>query len=129
MRVKKPSSVAFVFQALLIIQGKTKARHFCDFCSEALHHAHAPGQHMWPSLGPWSDSKCSQTVEVGCSYSELKPCQCEIAAEEIQEEKNYREHNIKSARVSALNVLVPRHKVAEGWQKVSATSRNRTRTA
>ena len=29
--------------------------------------AHEPGQHilhMWPSLGPWSNSKCSETVEV-----------------------------------------------------------------
>ena len=27
-------------------------------------HAHAPGLHMWPSPGPWPDSKCSKTAEV-----------------------------------------------------------------
>ena len=46
---------------------------------------------MWLSPGPGPDSKCSQTVEVGCSCSELKPCQREIATDEIQEKKNYRE--------------------------------------
>ena len=42
---------------------------------------------MWQSQGPWPGSKCSKTVEVGCSYSELKPCQGEIAIDEIQERK------------------------------------------
>ena len=49
---------------------------FCGYCSEALYnsydHAHTPGQHMWPNPGPWPNSKCSKTVEVGCSCSELK---------------------------------------------------------
>ena len=69
---------------------------------------------MWPSLGPWPDSNCSKTVEVRCSCQELKQCQREIATDEIQERKNYREcSNIKSACVRALT----------GQQRVSALSR------
>ena len=34
--VEKPSSVALVFQVFSTIQGKTKAKHFCYFSSEAL---------------------------------------------------------------------------------------------
>ena len=58
----------------------------------------------------------------------VEPCQGEIATDEIQERKNYRESsNIKleSARVSALSALtgsVPR-KTTEGQQRVSALSR------
>ena len=83
-------------------------------------HAHVPGPHMWQSPGPGPGSKCSKTVEVRCSYSELKPCQREIAtqADEIQERKNYRESsNTKSARVSALTGSVPRkiRGAAEGF--------------
>ena len=91
-----------------------------------LNHAHVPGQHMWQSPGPGPCSKCSKTVEVGCSYSELKPCQREIATDEIQERKNYRERsNIKSARVSALTGSVPR-KMATSRQKDSVPFENRT---
>ena len=50
-------------------------------------HAHAPGQHMWQSPGPEPDSKCSKTVEVGCSCQELKPCHREITNDEIEEKK------------------------------------------
>ena len=57
--------------------------------------------HMWPSPGPEPDSKCPKTVEVGCSCYELKPCQREIATNEIQEEKNYRDRSNIKARVSA----------------------------
>ena len=35
--------------------------------------AHAPGQHMWPSPGPWPGFQCSKTVEVGCSFQDLCP--------------------------------------------------------
>ena len=82
-------------------------------------HAHAPGSSpsLWPSPGPWPDSKCSKTVEVRCSWSELKPCQREIATDEY-----------KSARVSALTGSVP-CKMAKGRQKVSAPSGIRTRAA
>ena len=57
MRVKNPSSVAFVFQLFLTIQGKTTAALlwlFSDFCSKALqyiieyNHAHTPGP-AWPA--------------------------------------------------------------------------------
>ena len=85
MRVGKPSRVAFVFQVFSTIQGKSKAKHFFDFCYNIYNHAHAPSPHMWPSPDPGPDSKCSKTVEVGCSSSELKPCQREIATDEIQE--------------------------------------------
>ena len=87
MTVEKPSSVAFVFST---IQGKTKARDV-DILAPRLYnrynHAHVPGPHMWQSPGPGPGSKCSKTVEVGCSYSELKPCQREIDTDEIQEKK------------------------------------------
>ena len=91
-------------------------------------HAHVPGPPMWASAGPGPGSKCSKTVEVVCSYSELKPrpCQREIATDEIQEKKNYRERsNIKSARVSALTGSVPR-KMAAARAEGSAPCRTRT---
>ena len=83
---------------------------------------------MWASAGPGPGSKCSKTVEVVCSYSELKPrpCQREIATDEIQEKKNYRERsNIKSARVSALTGSVPRKMAAaraEGFSTVQESN-------
>ena len=81
---------------------------------------------MWQSPGPGPGSKCSKTVEVGCSYSELKSCQREIATDEIQERKNYRERsNIKSARVSALTGSVPRKMAAaraEGFSTVQESN-------
>ena len=43
-------------------------------------HAHVPGPHMLQSPGSGPGSKCSKTVEVGCSYSELKPCQPPVSA-------------------------------------------------
>ena len=115
-------------------------------------HAHAPGQHnaahTWPSpahcLGPWPDSKCSKTVQVGCSCSELKPCQrvrcscselkpCqrEIATDEIQKKK-YRERSNIKASVSVdwrpAMGSVPLG-VAEGQHWVSAPCENRTRVS
>ena len=87
-------------------------------------HTHVPDPNMCPGPGP--GVKCSKTVEVRCSYSELKPCQREIATDEIQERKNYRERsNIKSARVSALTGSVPRKMAAER-QKDSAPCGNLT---
>ena len=91
--------------------------------------AHVADRHMWQSPGPGPGSKCSKTEEVGCLYSELKPCQCEIATDEIQGEKNYRERiNIKSARISALTGSAQR-KMAAARQKVSATCENRTHSS
>ena len=93
------------------------------------YHSHLPGPHMWPSPGPWPNSQCFKTVEVGCSCEELKPYQREIATDEIQERKNYRERsNIKSARVSALTGSVPR-KMAKGQKRVSARNVSRTQVA
>ena len=115
VRVVKPSSVAFVFQVFSRIQGKMKARPPGTFAILAqrlyncYNHAHVPGQHMWQSPDPRQGSKCSKTVEVRCSYSELKSCQREIATDKIQEKKNYWEcSNIKSACVRALTGSVPR---------------------
>ena len=55
-------------------------------------HSHAPGQHVCQSQGPGPDSKCSKTVAVAAFRSDihvLKPCQREIATDEIQERKHY----------------------------------------
>ena len=44
-------------------KGKQWPSLFCHFNSKAIHSysgAHAPGQHMWQSLGPGLDSKCSK---------------------------------------------------------------------
>ena len=59
--------------------------------------AHAPGQHMWQGRGPGPYFKCSKTVEVRCSFQELKPCQGNIDTGEIQEGGvGYKEHsNVK----------------------------------
>ena len=54
---------------------------------------------MWQSPGPLPDSERTQTLEVGRSCFELKPCQREIASNEIQEKK-YRESSNIKARVS-----------------------------
>ena len=59
------------FEALLL-RGSTKAKIS----------SHAPGQQ--PSPGSWPDSKCSKTVEVGCSCQKVKPCQRKVATEEIE---------------------------------------------
>ena len=34
--------------------------------------AHAPGQHMLASPGPWQDSKCFKTVEVNIFVTTLR---------------------------------------------------------
>ena len=91
MRVEKTSSVAFIFSSIF-----DRPKTFVTFAprlDKRYNHAHEPGQHMWLSLGPWPYSKGSQTVEVGCSCSDLKPCQHEISTDEIQERKNYRERS------------------------------------
>ena len=60
--------------------------------TDALITVHAQGQNMWPSPGPGTksppDSKYLKTVadEVRCSCEEFKPCQHEIATDEIQED-------------------------------------------
>ena len=58
----EPSAWATVF-VLLTIQGKMTAKSFqAKFLrgyTIASITAHVPGQHMWPSPGPWPESKCS----------------------------------------------------------------------
>ena len=71
----------------------------------------------------------SRMVMLRFTTLSLEHCQREIATDEIQEKRNYREHsNIKSAHVSALTGSVPR-KMAEAWQRISALIRNRTHIA
>ena len=57
------------FQVFLTIHGPSS---FCDFAQRlynSYNHAQAPGQNMWLSLDlrPYSNLKCSKTVEVRCS--------------------------------------------------------------
>ena len=78
---------------------------------------------MWASAGPGpSSSSPKQWKSDG--HFKIYNCQREIATDEIQEEKNYRERgNIKSASVSVLTGSVPRNlKMAEGRQRVSKSS-------
>ena len=63
---------------------------------------------MWPSLGQEQDSKCSKTVEVWCGCQELKPCQSEITADEIQEKKKHAECRNIEAR-AAVHLLAQCH--------------------
>ena len=73
--------------------------------------------------------ECGPGPEFKFSKTDLQLCQREIATDEIQEKKNYRERsNIKSARVSALAGSVTRN-MADAWQRVSALFRNRTDVA
>ena len=74
-------------------QGKPKARHFCDFAPSytiaiitRMHQASTCGWVWVPESRPWASGpnfKCSTTVEVGCSHSELKPSWRQIANDEI----------------------------------------------
>ena len=93
MRVEKPSSMAFVFQAFRQYKEKRRPGTFAILAPglyNRYNHAHVPGPHMWQSPGPGPCSKYSKTVEVGCSYSVLKPCQREIATDKIQKNQKYR---------------------------------------
>ena len=87
--------------------------------------AHVPGLHIWQSPGPRPDSKCSRIVEVRCSCQQLKPCQSQIATDEIQEKKNKISALIQSACVSALTGSVP-HKMVKGLQDGATPYWNRT---
>ena len=93
-------------------------------------HARLQGPHMWLSPGPGPDSKCSKTVEAGCSCYELKPsaCHCEIVTDKIQEEENYREHsNITSACQCTDGLSATQSGLAAA--EVSTLCRNRTQVA
>ena len=141
MRVKKHSSVAFVFQLFLTIQGKTMAALlwlFSDFCSKALqyiieyNHAHTPGP-AWPAhaaeSGPRARLQVLQNSGSRMFMFRVKTLSARDRHWRNPRKKNYRERsNIKSACVSALTGSVPR-KTATGLQRVSAPCGNRTQVA
>ena len=84
--------------------------------------AHMPGLHIWASAGPGPSSSSPKQWESDGCVKIYNSCQREISTDEIQEEKNYREHsNIKSARVSALTGSVPR-KMAKVLQEIQHSS-------
>ena len=61
----KTLTVGHCLKVFSTIQGKTMARHFAILAQRLYNrynHAHVPGQHMWPSPGPWQDSKCSSQM-------------------------------------------------------------------
>ena len=58
---------------------------------------------MWLSPGLWPDSKCSTTV-VGCSCSELKPCQHEIA-------------NLQLTKSKTTNLMETHWRVQQKWPR------------
>ena len=131
MRVKNHPVWPSFFKYFRQFKKKQRPSTFVTFALRlynSYNHAHEPGLHMWPTPGPGPDSKCSKTVEVGCSCSKLKPCQLKTATDEIQEKKELLRSNTKSARVSALMGSVPR-KMAKWLQRVSAPNGNQTRAA
>ena len=71
-RVEKPSQWATGFSIFWRIQEKTKAKPFQALSfrcyTKSIITAHAPGPHIWPSLGPGPDSKCSKTWNSVKSY-------------------------------------------------------------
>ena len=63
---------------------------------------------MWQSPAPGLTSKWSKTVEVGCSCQELKPSQCVIPTDQIQEEGKIIESSwMFMSRVKILSVCDP----------------------
>ena len=92
MRVEKPSKVAFVFQVLQTIQGKTKAR---DFAILAPRLYWAPIAIITPMCqpahvaesGPRARLQVLQNSGSWMFIFRVKPCQREIATDEIQEKK------------------------------------------
>ena len=84
-----------------------------------------PGQHIRASPGQGPDSKCSKTVEVGGSCSELKPCQCAITTGKSWGKKHSRECSNITAYVSVQH----RCKMAKRLQRVSAPFGNWTNIA
>ena len=80
---------------------------------------------MWQSPGPLPDSERTQTLEVGRSCYELKPCQREIASNEIQEKKYRESSNIKARVSDGLSAT----QNGLGWQIVSAPCKHLTHIA
>ena len=70
-------------------------------------HAHAPGLHTWPSPGLLRLAPGPTPSAPKQWKSDVKPCQREIATDEIKVEKNYVDRGNRKARVSALTGSVP----------------------
>ena len=104
-RVEKPSQWPTGFSIFWRIQEKTKAKPFQALSfrcyTKSIITAHAPGPHIWPSLGPGPDSKCSKTV--------LRvTCQREIVTDEIRgiDTRTFLEIRVRLA--CQLSVSMPR---------------------
>ena len=72
-----------------------------------------PAYAAWSWPLPCSEGSKTVAVQLSCSHSESKPCQCEIVTEEIWE-RNYRECCSIKARVPV------RLQMAQGLQKLRA---------
>ena len=134
MRVEKPSSMAFIFQ---VFSRKTEGQALLWLCSElynSYNHAHAPGQHMWLSLGSrvqalgqWAQL---QVLHNSGSRMFTFRVKTQLAPDSqwrnLRRKKERESSNTKSARVCALTGSVQR-RMAEGWKKVSAPCWNWTR--
>ena len=87
----KPLSVGHCFSSIFDNSRKKYCQAFSVTFALRLYnsynHNHASGQHIWNSTSPRPESKCSKTVEVGCSCQVLKHCLSKIATSEIQEKK------------------------------------------
>ena len=64
---------------------------------------YAPGRHMWQSQGPWPDSKCSKTVEVGCLCYGFK---VQTLSEQDRHWRNPKRLQQYSARVSLSDTII-----------------------
>ena len=81
---------------------------------------------MWPSPGPWPDSKCSKTVEAICS----RDSHWRIPRKKHWQDlhwRNQRRSKIESSEILSTHVSELTSSVmAQGWQEVSAPCGNRT---
>ena len=68
--IERPLLSAIVFKYFRQFKEKQLQAYFATFASwlyNSYNCTNKPGQHMRQSQGPGPDSKCSKTVEVGCS--------------------------------------------------------------
>ena len=61
---EKPSMLALVLKYFQQFMGQSTLVKYARRLHNSYNHAHAPGQHMWLSPGPWLYSKCSKQAEV-----------------------------------------------------------------
>ena len=99
VRVTKSWAWLLFFQYFWQFKGKTLLSLLRYFCSDMLYngynHAHVSGQHMWLSPCPCPNSKCSKTMEVGCSGFN-----CYITTNKIGEREKGSKHNNIKVQVS-----------------------------